>query len=436
MPTQFTSIHTALPAALAALLLGCGPAPEIDLPAAQVAGESTTDTDPPRGLSWLSRMALDGYLDANAWLGLHSGYVALFARDGHVVHASTAGFADLEARDPMRMDTRFRMASMTKPITAVAAQILVEEGRLELDQRVETLIPAAADLRVATTHHADRDGIVATTPLEQPLTVRHLLQFTSGIGARDDTSDLGALWAANDIYAGSGSLEQRVDRILTAPLYEQPGQQWRYGWSADVLARVVEVAADQPFDRFLEQRIFQPLGMSSTRFLPPLDDRGGMARMYTQDESGDLSLIETPASDAIDWTPGGSGLVSTAGDYMRFALMLWNGGRYNGTRILSPESVERMTRAHVPSGVLVDEGIEGLGWGLGLAVVVDADKTPMIDRNGDFWWSGYYGTTFFVSPASGLVGVVLTQNQPGPFSGRPYPIYLAQAFALLGTWGS
>jgi CubicO group peptidase (beta-lactamase class C family) len=117
---------------------------------------------------------------------------------------------------------------------------------------------------------------------------------------------------------------------------------------------------------------------------------------------------------------------------MRFALMLWNRGTYDGVRILAPESVELMSQPHVRSGVLDDEDIAGLGWGLGLAVVVDADATPMTDRNGDFWWSGYYGTTFFVSPDTGLVGVVLAQNQPGPFSDRPYAIYLAQAFTFLG----
>lgn len=424
VPTRPT--HRCIFATLALLPLACGPAPDVGLPAAG------PEAGTPRELSWLSRSALDGYLQANAWLGMHSGYVALFARDGQVVHASTAGFADVETRAPMRTDTQFRMASMTKPITAVAAHILIEAGRLGLDDHVAVLIPAAGKLRVATAHAAGSDGTIPTTPLDRPLTVRHLLQFTSGIGARDDASDLGALWAERDIYAGSGSLEERVNRILTAPLYEQPGVAWRYGWSADVLARVVEVAAGQPFDDFLHERIFAPLGMSSTGFLPPIDQRDRLATMYTHNDSGDLVAVETPASDALDWTPGGSGLVSTAEDYMRFALMLWNGGSYDGARILSPETVTRMTQPHVASGVLVEEDIDGLGWGLGLAVVVDADATPMIDRTGDFWWSGYYGTTFFVSPETGLVGVVLTQNQPSEFSSRPYPIYLAQAFAFFG----
>ncbi len=276
------------------------------------------------------------------------------------------------------------------------------------------------------------DGTFATEKLSRPLTVLDLLTFTSGIGARDDSSDLGQEWAERDIYAGEGSLKQRVNRILRAPLYEQPGNSWRYGWSADVVARVVEVAGGKPFDRSLEERIFIPLGMKNTGFLPAESERAGLATMYTEDESGQLIRVEAPASDALDWTPGGSGLVSTAGDYMRFALMLWNGGAYDGTRVLTRESVARMTHPHVSGGVLADEGIEGQGWGLGLSVVVDADATPTIDRDGDFWWAGYYGTNFFVSPETGLVGVVMSQNQPGPFSGLPYAVYLAPAFAFWG----
>jgi CubicO group peptidase (beta-lactamase class C family) len=408
------------------LLSACDAPVEVDIP--QANGEIENSD----GLSWLSRSALDGFLSLNSFIGSHSGYVAMFARDGRVVHSTTSGYADIEARRPMRLGTRFRMASMTKPVTAVAALLLIEEGRLGFDDPVASYIPAAGGARVAASQEFAEDGTLPTVPLSRPLTVRHLLTFTSGIGSEDDPSDLGRLWSKQDIYAGTGSLETRVNRLLTAPLYEQPGEIWRYGWSADVLARVVEVAAAESFDRFLERRIFTPLGMSSTSFLPPEGERGNMAKVYTQDEEKNLVLVDSPASDAVDWTPGGSGLVSTAGDYMRFALMLWNGGTYDGAQILSRESVELMTRPHVLSGVLEEEDIAGLGWGLGLAVVVDADATPMIDRNGDFWWSGYYGTTFFVSPRSGLVGVVLTQNQPGPFSDRPYPIYLAQAFAFFG----
>jgi CubicO group peptidase (beta-lactamase class C family) len=408
------------------LLPACGAPVEASVPPA---APQNADA---RGLSGFRTSSIDAFLKLSAFMGFHSGYVAMFARDGRVVQATTAGYADLESRQPMQLDTRFRVSSMTKPVTAVAALVLVDDGRLGLDDPVERYIPAAGKLRVAASRDRAADGTIPTAPLARPLTVRHLLTFTAGIGSEEDPSDLGRLWADRYIYAGTGSLEDRVNRILTAPLYEQPGEVWRYGWSADVLARVVEVAAGEPLDRFLERRIFAPLGMSSSSFLPPEGERGNLATMYTQDENGDLVRVESPESDAPGWTPGGSGLVTTASDYMRFALMLWNGGSYDGARILSRETVQQMAQAHVSSGVLVEEDIEGLGWGLGVAVVVDAGATPMFDRNGDFWWAGHYGANFFVSPETGLVGVVITQNQPGRFSGRPYPVYLAQAFAFLG----
>ena len=372
------------------------------------------------GLVWPAPIALDLFLDVAAALGLQSGYVAMFARDGQVVHATTAGYADIASGTPMELDTRFRIASMTKPVTAVAAMILVEEGRLGLDDPVSRYIPAAAELRVATGESASPDGTIATVALDRPLTVRDLLMFSSGIGG------------AGDIYAGTGSLEERIDRLMAVPLFEQPGTQWRYGYSADVLARVVEVASGEAFGQFVVDRILEPLGMTSTEYLTAGSDRDGLATMYTQDASGRLVVVDRPRGDSLDWTPGGSGLVSTAGDYMRFALMLFNGGTYQGTQILTPETVALMTQAEVKSGVLVDEGIEGLGWGLGMAVVVDGDATSTFDRTGDFWWSGTYGTTFFVSPSTGLVGVVLSQNQTGPYSPTPYAIYLAPALAFLG----
>jgi CubicO group peptidase (beta-lactamase class C family) len=390
----------------------------------------TSETAP--GLVWPAPIALDLFLNAGALLGLQSGYVAMFARDGQVVHATTAGYADIATRTPMGLDTQFRIASMTKPVTAVAAMILIEEGRLGLDDPVSRYIPAAADLRVATSETASPDGTIPSVPLDEPLTVRDLLMFASGIGGIATTSDLDRLWAANSLYTGSGSLALRVDRILTAPLYEQPGELWRYGWSADVLARVIEVAGGEPFGDFVTGRILEPLGMTSTEFLTADSPRDRLATMYTQDAGGRLVAVDQPRGDSLDWTPGGSGLVSTAGDYMRFALMLWNGGTYQGTQILKPETVTLMTRPAVQSGVLADEGIAGLGWGLGMAVVVDADATSTFDRTGDFWWSGTYGTTFFVSPSTGLVGIVLSQNQTGPYSPIPYAIYLTPALAFLG----
>lgn len=396
---------------------------------------------PGPGLSWWSRAAMDAYLRWEVWRGKRSGFIASFARDGHPVHATAVGWADVEKQVPMRLDTRVRIASMTKPITAVAALILVEEGQLGLDDPVSRFVPAFAGARVATSYTARSDGSFATVPADPAPTVRHLLNFASGVGpGMRDAGDLTQLWEEQGVHAGpeDATLAERVERAAGLPLFEHPGERWRYGASADVLARVVEVASGEPFDVFLSRRIFVPLGMTATEFLPPPDQRAELARVYTQDEDGRLVLA--PRENRPQrWTPGGGGLVSTAGDYLRFALMLWNEGSYDGTRILSPETVASMRQPHVPSGVLEagspDEGsvsVEGLGWGLGVSVVVDADATPMLDRDGDFWWAGYFGTSFIVSPSTGLVAVALSQNQPGPHSGLPIGVYVAQGLAYLG----
>jgi CubicO group peptidase (beta-lactamase class C family) len=386
-------------------------------------------------LAWWSRKAIQAMFDYRVWSGARSGYIAMFARDGEIVYATSAGYADVEGRIPMTLDTRVRIASMTKPITAAAAMTLVEAGLLSLDDPVSKYIPVAAGLRVATRHERNASGGFDTVPLSSPLRVRHLLTFASGIGGSSsigDDSDLEALWEEQGVFGGSGSLQQRVERALTLPLFEQPGSVWRYGESADVLARVMEVATGQPFPEILQQRIFQPLGMLHTEHLPAPQRQADLARVYTQDENGDLVLAPKRIDEERDWTPGGGGLVSTVGDYMRFGLMMRNRGTLDGVRILEPETIAEMTRPHIESGVLLRQGLEGLGWGLGMSVVVDAEKSITIDHDGDFWWAGYYGTYWAVSPQADLVGVVFSQNEPGPYSGTPFAPGVAVSLALAG----
>jgi CubicO group peptidase (beta-lactamase class C family) len=386
-------------------------------------------------LAWWSRKAIQALFDYRVWSGARSGYIAVFARDGEIVFATTAGWADVERRIPMTLDTRVRIASLTKPITAVAAMTLVEDGLLGLDEPVSKYIPIAADLRVATRHERNAAGGFDTVPVSRPLLVRHLLMFAAGIGGNTsigDDSDLEALWQEQGVSGGSGSLRERVERALTLPLFEQPGTVWRYGGSADVLARVMEVATGRPFPEILEERIFQPLGMTHTEHLPPPERQGELARVYTQDENGDLVLAPKRIHEETDWTDGGGGLVSTVGDYVRFGLMLWNRGSLDGVRILEPETVAEMTRPHIESGVLTGQGLEGLGWGLGMSVVVDSAKSLTIDRDGDFWWAGYYGTYWSVSPEAGFVGVVFSQNEPGPWSDTNFAPGAAASLALAG----
>lgn len=394
----------------------------------------------PKGLSWFSRAALDLFFDVNIWRGADSGYVAMFAKDGHVIHATARGMADIDKSIPMNIDTRFRIASMTKPVTAVATLILVEEGKLRLDDPIAKYIPLASDIRVAVDMNRLPDGTFLTEPPARPITVFDLLTFSSGAGHNNSvdyisktSSDLAGLWEDNDIYDGTGPLGDRVNRIIKIPFYEQPGKIWRYGWSTDILARVIEVASEQPFNQFLDEKIFKPLEMGNTNFLSMENSSQGIAEVYSRNDSGNLMLIDTPRSNPLDWTPGSSGLVSNVGDYMKFALMLWNQGEYNGTKILSADSISLMTYPHVDVGVLTNQ-VDGLGFGLGIGVVIDADRSTPIDRNGDYFWSGFYGTNFFVSPDTGLVGVIMSQNQPPESSPWPgsYGVFIAPAFAFYG----
>ena len=413
--------------AVTILICGCsGKSDKLDVPPA------SDGLAAPEDLAWWSRAAIDAYMRFSAWSGSHSGSIAMFARDGVVVYSNAAGWKDIASGQPMTVDTPVRIASMTKPITAVAAMILVQEGKLGLDDPVADYLPEFAALRVATSDTPNADGAFPSRPVSAVLTVRHLLTFSSGIGpGRDEESALVAYWDEQGIYdQPAGELADRVALLAQLPLLEEPGTRWRYGFSLDVLARVIEVISGDSISAFLQARILQPLGMKNTGYLPPPSERGVFATVYTQNEEG--NLVDAPLPYDTSWTPGGGGMVSTAADYMRFALMLWNGGEYQGVRILEQKTVDDMRRLHIEDGVLAAEDITGLGWGLGVAVVADEDATVMPDRTGDFWWSGYYGTTFFVSPKTGLVGVVMSQNEPSEFSGLPVEIFIVQGIAFAG----
>jgi CubicO group peptidase (beta-lactamase class C family) len=408
-------------------LIACGNSQNLDIPPASP--EQVSD----KNLSWWSKAALQTFFDISVWAGSRSGFIAAFAHNGEVIHAMTSGYADIKNNTPMRIDTQVRIASMTKPITAVAAHILIEEGVLNLDDPVSKYIPMAAEQRVATSHSLDADGQFPTT-IANELKVRHLLMFASGLGGGGDErdSDLARLWENNNLHDLNGPLQQRVEKILQLPLFEQPSTRWRYGASADIMARVIEVASGESFDVFLKQRIFDPLEMNATTFLPLPDQQESLAKVYTQDKNKNLVLAPKRINEIQAWTPGGGGLVSTVGDYMRFALMLWNKGTYNGVQILKPETVSLMTEVQITHGVLANEKIDGHGWGLGLAVVADADATPTVDSTGDFWWAGYFGTTFIVSPETNFVAIIISQNEPNSYSGIPFQVHIAPSIASLG----
>ena len=409
--------------------------PGVNLPSIPSATPNNSSSE---RLSWISRAALDFYFDLNIWRKADAGYVAIFAKDGKVIHATAKGMADIDNRIAMNTGTRFRIASMTKPITAIATLILIEEGKLSLYDPIEKFIPSAAKIRVAVQVEQMLDGKLVTEPLKRPITVFDLLTFSSGAGYSDSVDNKGLsrlshLWAESDIYKGSGSLEQRVNKIMRLPFFEQPGKIWRYGWSTDILARVVEVASKESFGDFLNKKIFLPLEMNETNFFSDENKDNHIAEVYARNGLFNLNLVENPRSNPVDWTPGSSGLISNAEDYIKFALMLWNEGEYNGQRIVSPDSIALMRQPHIQSGVLSTQ-VDGMGFGFGVGVVMDSEKTILMDRTEDFFWSGFYGTNFFVSPETGLVGVIMSQNQPP--SSSPWPgsfgVFISPAFAFFG----
>ena len=382
--------------------------------------------------SWLKRLVLNTYMNYSVLTDTRSGFVVMFAHNGEVVYEKAVGWANLELKKPMQLDTKMRFASMTKPITAVAALILIENQQLSLDDPVSKYIPEYKDLKVSKNESLRPDGSFETEPVNPPLTVKHLLTFSSGIGpGYTSSTDLHQHWLKNGLrQQKSGNLSERIEQLASLPLFENPASKWRYGSSADVLARVVEVASGVPFDVFLYENIFEPLRMRDTRFLHAVSNRDDLAVVYTQAENGDLE--QAPLQIDSNWNEGGSGLVSTASDYMRFALMLWNQGEYDGVRILSEEMISNMIHPHIESGVFESRGAEGLGWGLGIGIVTE-EEASIPSSKGVVFWGGYYGTTFFVSPSTNLVGVILSQNEMSEYSGEyQVPIYTVQAIALSG----
>jgi len=335
------------------------------------------------------------------------GVVSLILRDGEVLGADSAGWAHRERELPMGLRTRVRIASMTKPVTSVAAMILVEEGVLELDAPVARWIPSLAALQVVeATPTGDEPGPV-TRPASGPITVRHLLTHRAGFAyGFIDRGPVGAAYRRLGVRDAAGpgnfTMADNVARLAEAPLGFDPGARWQYGLSTDVLGHLVEVASGEDLESFFRSRIFGPLGMNATGFLVPEEHADEIAATYTRTPGGDL--VPVPGSDGRGsevFFSGGAGLASTALDYARFARMLLGGGELEGVRILRPETVAAMTTSDTDDLAPPPLGV-GRGFGLGFRVEAD----------GAFGWDGIYGTSFEVDPASGTVRILLLQQVP------------------------
>ena len=354
------------------------------------------------------------------------GWQIVIARGGQVVHSSTHGWRDVEAERPVEADTIFRIYSMTKPITSVAAMMLYEEGRFDLKHEVARYIPSFADVRVLT---GGSTYTPTTVPAQEPVRIWHLLTHTAGLTYGFHRAALpDALYrkAGYEWGAPRGvDLAGACDAWAALPLAHEPGTRFNYSVATDVLGRIVEIVAGMPLDRFFAERIFEPLGMVDTAFWAEGDQLDRLAALYVPDPA-DRTIVrfDQMGKAATRPTPmlsGGGGLVSTAHDYHRFAEMLRRGGELDGTRLLSNRTVAYMTRNHLPGGgdleqlgqsTFAETSFDGVGFGLGFAVVMDPAATKVLSSPGTYSWGGAASTGFFVDPHEDLTAVLLTQLLP------------------------
>ncbi|MGD0299446.1 MAG: serine hydrolase domain-containing protein [Bryobacteraceae bacterium] len=342
-----------------------------------------------------------------------AGASGLLARNGKIVYRENWG--------EMKADSIVRMYSMTKAVTGVAAMILYEEGKFSLSDPVSKYMPEFSNMRVA---HESKDAegkrIYSTTPAEHPIQVRDLFRHTTGFdyaGPIDETGEIAykKLGMAGGAPMASFDLAEAVRRLATAPLHEEPGTKWRYGYSIDILGRLVEVCSGKTLDQFFEERIFRPLGMKDTAFFVPEEKWSRLATLYTLKKSGGVKRFEGPPQDRYKTKPslllGGAGLVSTMDDYTRFVMMLLNEGQLDGVRILGRKTVELMRADHLGNlnrGALT----EGYGFGLTFAVNQGPGKSATVGSEGEYYWGGAAGTSFWIDPKEHMIGVFLIQILP------------------------
>ena len=375
----------------------------------------TAPVNDPKALEFssprLSRIAAWQQTQVDA--GAFSGAVAAIARHGKVAYLQAAGYRDRAKTTPLQADAIFWIASMTKPVTSVAAMMLVEEGKLDLAAPVHRYLPELKDMMVGveTADPASGQSRLTLEPQKRPMTVEDLLRHTSGLVYEGGNTAVHKLYRESRLYdtglARDGTLKDFVSRLARLPLAHQPGEVWEYGHSADVLGRVIEVASGRPLDQFLDSRLFRPLGMIDTGFWVPPEK---LARLVDPPVGARIR----PDRDVTKPTTlfsGGGGLVSTAADYLRFGQMLLNGGELDGARILSPATVRRMTTNSLPSDIRIaggDMGPRGSAtFGLGFGIRSDAASSWVPGSVGSFSWSGVWGTYFWVDPAEQLIAMQL-----------------------------
>jgi CubicO group peptidase (beta-lactamase class C family) len=358
--------------------------------------------------------------------GALSGAVVAIARDGKLAYLQAIGTQDRAGKIPLKPDAIFWIASMTKPVTSVAAMMLVEEGKLVLDAPVANYLPELKDMKVG----------LERAPAKRPMEVIDLLRHTSGLTYPEEGTDaLHRVYNFVPTFKRDRTLADFVTGLAAVPLLHQPGEVWEYSWGVDVLARVVEVASGQSFDEFLRTRIFKPLGMIDTGFVVP---EAKLGRLVDPPPGGRPPLWDVTKPAKL--FSGGGGLVSTAPDYLRFCQMLLNGGELGGVRILKPQTVRQMTTDALPPGTRF-AGVQGAfvgplvgtSWGLGFAVRTNPDFSLLPGAVGSFNWSGLWGTYFWIDPVEKLIGLQMIQAAPEANEGQYRNALRHLAYAALSV---
>jgi CubicO group peptidase (beta-lactamase class C family) len=361
------------------------------------------------GLSSAVLARIEPAMQALVDSGRTAGVVTLVARRGEIVHWDATGWRVL-GEDPLEPDDVFRIYSMTKPVTSVAAMMLIEEGKLSLDTPLADVLPEFAAVQVL-------DG-TALRPPARPILIRHLLSHTAGLGYGDiGRTPVDSLYRAArlGVWGTAGDLDRTVDAIASLPLAFDPGSRWNYSLGVDVLGRVVEVVSGRTLAEFFQERIFEPLGMDDTGFHVQPEDLDRFTAAYAPSPTGlrvGESNVDGQHTRPAQWYSGGGGLTSTASDYVRFAQMLLNDGELDGVRLLRSETVEAMRTNQLPPELVPMPPIVGQNHGFGLGFAVSMGEHP-----GTFRWLGIAGTYFWIDPNEDLI--VFAWNQLRPNGGAP-----------------
>jgi CubicO group peptidase (beta-lactamase class C family) len=374
---------------------------------------SESDGFSAHGLKQIDNLMQD-YVD----LGKLAGVVSLIARSDQIVHQGAFGLRDLISGHSMDADAIFRIYSMTKPITSLAFMMLYEQGLLQLTDPVRKFLPEFEKVQIL-----EPDG--AHVDPDRQMIVLDLLRHTAGLsygGFRNSQDPVDQLYDQADLFNSAISLDEMVRRVADLPLIHHPGEVWRYSVATDVLGRLIEVISGSPIEEFLDQHIFEPLGMVDTAFSYSTEKMDRFATVYEWVEGDGLQPLN--ASDAGNYLNpnlhlGGQGLASTAQDYLRFAQLMQNKGEWQGTRIIERETVESMVMNHLPDALIpisyngiVEAQLPGIGFGLGFSVLTDPDQAGIMGSQGDYGWGGYAETYFWVNPREQFAAIFMAQFMP------------------------